>query len=404
MRRYLVLIASVVMQVCLGGTYAWSVFVPALRDVYGLSSAQTQAIFGVTVALLCVSTVLAGRWLDRWGPRPVAALGALLYACGWVLAGFSGGNYLLLLLEIGVLVGAGIGLAYLCPLATCIRWFPERKGLISGVVVAGYGAGAIVLSALASALFARGLDVLVIFRWIGMGYGTVVCLGALALSAPPAATGGEAPVPVRLGEVLRRRALWEAVAGMFCGTCAGIMIIGNLKPIGLDARLSAAVATAAISALAVGNALGRVSWGALYDRWGRAVIPLSLLFLAGAVLVLVGARSRSAGLLMAAALVGFGYGACLVLYVARVASVWGPARVGTVYPLVTLFHGAAALVGPPLGGWLFDLRGDFTVSLLVAVATAALGAGIVWALQAGSEPEAEERPRPGELLAVEPPD
>ena len=404
MRKYVILVASVVMQICLGGTYAWSAFVPALSKTYGLTSAQTQTIFGVTIAMLSLSMVFSGRLQDRIGPRWVAMIGAALYACGYLLASVSQGAYPLLLLEVGFVVGTGIGFAYVCPLATCIKWFPERKGLITGVAVAGYGAGAIVLSALAAVLFARGLDVLQIFRWMGVVYGSVVFLAALLLDVPGGRPTGAATVRVSVGAVLRHRAFWGAAVGVFCGTCAGVMVIGNLKPIGLNAGASLAVATAAISALAVGNASGRISWGALYDRWGRGVIPLSLLFLAGAVLALLGARHSGPGLLGAAVLVGFGYGACLVLYAASVASVWGPERVGSIYPLIMLFHGAGALVGPPLGGRLYDLMGDFTVPLLVAAATALVGAGIVWAVGARGGPPEGARGSAEGLLLVEPPD
>jgi OFA family oxalate/formate antiporter-like MFS transporter len=185
--------------------------------------------------------------------------------------------------------------------------------------------------------------------------------------------------------VLGHRALWGAVTGIFCGTFAGLIVIGNLKPLGLDARVAPAVATAAISALAVGNAAGRMSWGAIYDRWGRAVLPISLFFLAAAVLALLEARSFPAGLLAGAVLVGFGFGAALVLYAARVASVWGPERVGSIYPLVMLFHGAGAIVGPPVGGRLVDLTGGYTVPLLVAAAVALLGGAVVWGLLRGEE-------------------
>ncbi len=404
MRRYVVLIASVVIQICLGGTYAWSAFVPALSEKYGLSSAQTQTIFGVTIAVLTLSMVLSGRLQDRYGPRLVAMIGAALYACGYVLASFSHGAYPLLLLEVGFIVGAGIGFVYVCSLATCIKWFPERKGLITGVAVAGYGAGAIVLSYLATALFARGLDVLEIFRWIGLCYGVVVFLGALLLSVPATASPAQARVSVGLGEVLGHRAFWGLAVGVFCGTCAGVIVIGNLKPMGLHAGVGLGVATTAISALAVGNALGRISWGLLYDRWGQAVIPLSLLFLAGADLALLGARGSGAGLLLAALAVGLGYGACVVLYAARVASVWGPERVGSVYPMVMLFHGAAAFVAPALGGRLFDVTGDFTLSLLLAASTALVGAAAVWMLMARDAAPPTPAVTSEAMLMVEPPD
>lgn len=378
MRRYLILLASVVIQMCLGGTYAWSVFVPALSRDHGLSNAQTQIIFGVTIGLLSLSMVFAGRLQERRGPRLVAGIGAALYACGYLLAAHSRGEFAWLLVGIGFLAGTGIGFAYVCPLATLVKWFPERKGLITGVAVAGYGAGAILLSTLAAVLFGRGLSVLEVFRLIGFAYGSVVFLGAMTLSVPPALSEEPRSAGVCPAGLLRCREFSALVVGMFTGTFAGVTVIGNLKPIGLSGGVSAVAATAAISALAVGNTLGRISWGALYDRWGRPVIPLSLLFLGAAVLALLAGHARAVGLLVTSVLVGLGYGACLVLYAARIAAVWGPGEVGNIYPLVMLFHGAAALIGPPIGGALFDATGSYAAPLLLSTALAGLGALLVW--------------------------
>lgn len=373
MKRYSILAASILMQVCLGGIYAWSAFVPALQKGHGLSAAQTQIIFGVTIAMLTVAMVGAGRVEAKRGPRLVAASGAVLYALGYTWAAHSQGSFLLLLLGIGVIAGAGIGTAYICPISTCIKWFPERKGLITGLSVAGYGAGAIVLATLAGELFGRGWDVLSIFRLVGLLYGGIVFLCALALSAPPcASTTAVESTPVQ--GLFRQREFWALAVGMFCATFAGTLVIGNLKPIGLLGGASPALATAAISALAIGNATGRLTWGGIHDRLGAIVLPVSLAFIGAAVVGMLAVGRVENSLLSLSLLVGFGYGAALVLYAAQAAQVWGPEHVGRVYPLVMLFHGGAAMLGPALAGRVADVYGSYAPALILGAALAGVGA------------------------------
>ncbi len=142
MRKYAVLAASVVMQMALGGVYAWSTFVPALRDGHALSGAQAGLIFGTTIAAFTVTMLLAGRWLERVGPRRLAMAGGAFYGAGYLIAGHSSGEWPSLWLGIGLVSGIGIALGYVCPLTTCVLWFTERKGLVRGWAVAGFGGGA----------------------------------------------------------------------------------------------------------------------------------------------------------------------------------------------------------------------------------------------------------------------
>jgi OFA family oxalate/formate antiporter-like MFS transporter len=375
MTKYLVLLASIVIQTCLGGIYAWSVFAPALHGDYGLSMGATQLVFGICLASFTLAMIFAGRWQERRGPRLVAAVGGALFAAGYVVASFSGGRLWLLLLGIGVVAGAGIGFGYVCPLATCIKWFPRQKGFVTGLAVAGFGGGAVLLSALASALFGRGVDVFVIFRYVGLAYGAAIIVAALGLSVPAAARGGAqkaAGIPV--GTLLRDGRFWLLFGGMFAGTFAGLLTIGNLKPIGLTGGVAAALATIAISTLAVGNACGRVLWGVIADKIENRALPLSLAFLALAVLALIPLSGFGWPFVGTAFAVGFGFGACFVLYATAVAHVFGPAEVGRSYPLVFLSYGLSGTLGPPFGGLLFDLTGGYTAALVVAAALAAAGA------------------------------
>ena len=390
--KYRVLAGCMLMLTSLGGIYAWSAFVPALQAQHRLTNAQTQLLFGLTVGLFTLAMNGTGHLQDRRGPRGVALAGALLYAAGYLVASRSGGSFPRLVLGISVLSGLGMACGYVSALATSVKWFPHCRGLITGVTVAGYGAGAIVLSSVATALMNRGMPVLEVFRWMGLVYGAAVLLGALLLATPPAEAqpAVATPHPAALRDLVRQREFWALAAGMCGGTLAGLVVIGNLKPIALEAGLGAGVATAAISALAVGNAGGRVLWGLVFDRRGRRIIPWSLVMLALAVLALARAAGQAQACLLVALLVGLGYGACLVLYAARIAQVWGAERLGTVYPTMLLFHGLGALVGPGLGGALHDATGSFTWPLLAGGALPLLGALAVWQLR----PPSTERPAP----------
>lgn len=369
------------MQTCLGGIYAWSTFVPPLHSEHGLSNAQTQLIFGLTMATFTVGMVFAGRLQDRHGPRLVALVGGVLFGAGYLVAASSGGVFSLLLLGLAIIAGIGIPFGYICALATCIKWFPRRQGLVTGISVAGYGAGAILLSSLATYLLGRGMTVLEVFYWIGLVYGTVVIAAALLLEVPPEAGEVSEQATVQLGKLLRQREFWALVLGMFAGSFAGVVVIGNLKPIGLAGGLGETVATASISTLAVGNAASRICWGAILDRLGRATIVISLVFVGLAVLTVLVSGSVATAFLLVALLVGFGYGACPVIYAARVATVWGAPAVGTVYPIVLLFHGLAAITGPYLCGAMYDATGAFVAPLLVAGTVGLAGALGTWWLR-----------------------
>lgn len=370
--RFCVIPAAVLVHFCLGGVYAWSAFVPALRAEAGLTSGQTQLVFGLTIATFTVAMVGAGRLLACWGPRRVALAGGLLFACGQEVAAASGGSFLRIASGAGLLGGIGTGFGYVAALSAAMGWFPSRKGLVTGLVVAGFGTGAVALSAWVSALLAAGQPVLAVFRTVGWVYGAAIC-GAAAAFCPPPELGQEA-AEAGQGRLWRDPAFRTLAWGIFCGTFGGLLVIGNLKTISVDSGWRPETATLAISLFAVGNAAGRIVWGWFSDRWGYVTIPRSLLFLGLSLVLLLLARLVPATLCVTTLLVGFGYGACFVVYAAQVASRYGASGVTRVYPLIFLAYGAAGLTGPPLAGWLYDVT--HTTAWSVAAGAAVLAAGV----------------------------
>jgi OFA family oxalate/formate antiporter-like MFS transporter len=372
-RRYLILLSGILIQVCLGGIYAWSTFVPPLQDTYGLSTAQTQILFGMMIALFTTAMVFSGRMLERVGPRWVALTGAVLFAAGYLVASLSGGRFIPLLSGLGLLAGLGTGFGYVCPLATMMKWFPEHKGLVTGLAVAGFGGGAVLLSITAERLMAGGVGVLDVFRWIGFGYGLVIFLSALVLSNPGTVTMVRNRPALLPGELFTDRFFLMMGTGIFTGTFAGLLVIGNLKPLILSLQGDSSLPGLAIVLFSAGNAAGRIVWGFLTDRLGKTAIPLSLLslflplFLAGAF------APVPAVLLPSVFLVGCGFGSCFVVYSVLTAAEYGIDRFGRIYPVVFLFYGLAGISGPWIGGGLFDRTSDYRVSLLFALATMLAG-------------------------------
>lgn len=376
-RRYIVLVAGIVMQACLGGIYAWSAFVGPLQEL-GYSAAQTQAVFGIAIATFSFLVIVTGPLQDRFGPRPLACISAILLCVSYVVAGRLGGSMLGLCASIGVLGGLAIAIGYICPVATLIKWFPRHKGLVCGLAVAGYGGGAIVLSAIVETLLARGWFVLDIFLFIGLIYGPVVLVAGSLLFVPgkDASRWGESSTHV---QVIKDSRLWLLFMGMLCTTAGGLGLLGNLKPAAEAFGMSVKVAAMSVGAFAVGNMIGRVAWGVGLDRLGgKRVVMISMAGMGLAVPASIIAGGWPPAFMILVAVVGFCYGGCFAIYPALVAQLYGPAVVGRAYGIVIIAQGLSALGAPAIGGMSFDHLGTYTPGLLAAAVPAWIGLMVFW--------------------------
>lgn len=394
--RSAVVVGAVLIQLCLGAIYAWSVFTPALTEA-GWSKVQTQIVFSVGLAMFAIVMVAAGRKLGTWGPRRLAVAGGLTLGAGYVIAGLGGGtSFWTVLLGVGVVGGSGIGLAYVVPIAVGMRWFPDHKGFITGAAVAGFGFGALGWVKLAgewgNLIVDRGLGAT--FVIYGVAFAVLVLAGSTVMRMPPAgwlpagytppqAAAGSGGEEFRPRQMLRTPQFHLISLTFMVSAGAGLMSIGLMKLYPIEALTANGVSAAEASAIAgtamavffsLANGIGRLAWGTLSDRLGR---KRSVVIMAASQGVFLFAFTVMAGnqylLYLGAALIGFNFGGNFALFPALTADEFGDGAVGRNYPWVFLSYGIGGIVFPILGGWLGDL-GNFPLAFAICGAACLVGA------------------------------
>src|SRR2546426_5317432 len=250
--RWLIAVAGIVMQLALGAVYAWSGFRIPLTKSYGWTVSQVTLAFELAILMLGFAAFAGGLWMKRSDPRHVAAIGGLCYGLGLVLAGQVGGHLGLLYLSYGVLGGIGLGLSYIVPVATLIKWFPDKRGMITGIAVAGFGAGALITAPIAQRLIAA-VGVSSTFMILGIAYFAIIMLAASVMKNPPEGytPPGFQPSSVRgstaqdftLRQALRTRQWYGLWLTLFLNSAAGIAIISQASPMAQEiSRVNAATA------------------------------------------------------------------------------------------------------------------------------------------------------------------
>lgn len=359
--------ASVLIMCCAGSVYAWSIFVAPLQSTYGLSTGQTQLIFGFIIASFSITMLFVDRIQLKLGLRITACIGAVLFSAGYLLASFSGGSVFIILLGISVLSGAGMGFGYVTVLTNLVKWLPGHKGLATGIAVAGFGSGAILLSQIVQPILNHGMAVNDIFRAIGIIYGVIFLAGALLISAPLTTTKTEYEKPASVRTFAKDRHFWVLFYTFFAGSFAGLMLIGNLKAIGLTYGISERSAGLAIVVLSMGNAAGRILWGQVYDKiGGKRAVAAALALTSVFTLILVTRIPGDIAFLALCLVFGLCYGANFVLYASDVSNIYGIQQLGVIYPFVSIAYGISGIAGPLAGGFIFDATKHYSLPIILS--------------------------------------
>ena len=380
-RGWVVTLAGMGLNLALGILYAWSVFSKQLTEPVsagGFGWTKTQATLPYTLAIACFALTMipAGRLQDRLGPRVIASAGGVLTGAGLIVASFaSAASMMPALVGFGLLAGTGFGLGYAAATPAAVKWFPpEKKGLITGLVVAGFGIAPVYIAPLSKHLLVtHGVNAS--FRILGVAFLVVATAFAQFIRNPPVAqlATRKSAASTRAGadatwrEMVRTPFFYSIYLQYACAATAGLMIVGHMaRIVSVQSGNTIQIGFVFVALLATFNAAGRIAAGVISDHVGRVVTIGFVCVLQTCAMFVFSGFSTVGGFILGSAVVGFSYGACLALFPATVADRWGTKNLGLNYGILFTAWGLGGVVGPILAGKIADATGSYAGAYQVA--------------------------------------
>jgi len=383
-RAMQILVAGFCINLCFGILYAWSVFNKALVSEWGWSAADASAPYALATIMFSVCLLVAGILQDRMGPRKILILGATLTGLGMIASSFAE-SVLMLNITFGVITGTGIGFGYACLSPSAMKWFhPSKKGMVNGLIAAGFGLAAVYLAPLPSALIG-GMGISNTFMILGVGVLVIAVPLAATINNPapgyvpeaPKVKEGEAPVVVKKSADLNWKAmlktpqfysLWIMYA---FAAAAGLMIIGNITNIAsVQANLPNAVYLASL--LAIFNSGGRIAAGILSDKIGGVRTLMLAFILQGVNMMMFSSFNTEIMLIVGTAVAAVGYGTLLAVFPSLSAEFYGLKNYGTNYGVLYTSWGIGGAIGAAVVGYSMTQGGGYDLAYTISAAMMAV--------------------------------
>jgi OFA family oxalate/formate antiporter-like MFS transporter len=388
--RVVPVIAAIVIQLCLGTAYLWSIFQNGIASsLFQGDNAAAGLTFSLLLAMLTIGSTIGGRMADKYGPRNVVILGGWILAAGFFLASFvTASAPWLIWVTYGVMGGVGMGFTYSTTIACAQKWYPDKRGLITGIIVASLGFGGVVFTPIIESLIAAFGGVAQgetrTFLVLSIIFAVVCTVGGWFVRNPPKdyapqgqavkAAGGVASVSYTPAQVLRMPQFYILTATLMLACMGGLMMIGFAKPIAI-ARGMAESATIGVYAISLFNSFGRLFWGWLSDRLGRKNTLLVLLT-GTAVLSLMVNLAAGLWIYVLIGCIGFIYGGFLSTFPAFTADLFGAKNMAANYGMVLIGFGIGAVVSSYVAGHFKNVAAQDISLMFPAFVIAAIAAGI----------------------------
>lgn len=372
------------MNLALGTLYGWSVFVAPLEKQFGWTRADTSMVFTIAVIVFALSFVLAGRIQDKIGPLPCSLAGGILVSLGFFLCSYTT-SLTWLYVCFGVIGGLGNGFGYATPIPVMGKWFPDKRGLAVGLAVGGYGAGSAIFGPLAQLKLIPAYGLPATFQILGAIFFVMTMLGALLLRNPPAgyrpegwspaaAQSADAARQFAPAEVLRTPTFYLMWVGYALGCSAGLMVISQIVPFATSVGIAgAALSTMTLVVGAFGNAMGRILSAWMSDRLGRINVLRTMIGISVLAMPALYAVGSNVALLYGAVFVVYWcYGTQLSVNGVAASDFWGIQNAGVNYGMLFTAWGVAGIIGPRIGGVLFDRYHNYQAAFYAAAALSAV--------------------------------
>ncbi|SDT45102.1 OFA family MFS transporter [Microlunatus soli] len=387
--RWLIPPAALAIHLCIGQVYATSVYKEALRERFDTNLTSIGLIFSIAIVALGLSAAVFGTWVDRVGPRKAMFTAACCWAVGFLVAaaGIAAGQLWLVYLGYGLIGGIGLGIGYISPVSTLMKWFPDRPGLASGMAIMGFGGGAMVAAPLSKQLLAwygveaaPGPAVTKLFITLGVAYFVFMMMGVITIRVPsqgwqpphfdPAAVRAKPLVStgnVSAANAIKTPQFWLLWIALMCNVTAGIGILENADKMiqdffrdGSNSAVSAVAAAGFVGLLSVGNMSGRFIWSTASDGIGRK--PTYLIYLGGGIvlyllLAFVGGASVPLFVLFCLVIISF-YGGGFATAPAYLRDLFGTFQVGAIHGRLLTAWSTAGIVGPLIVNRVLDSQGE----------------------------------------------
>jgi MFS family permease len=394
--RWVLILVGLVINLCLGTIYSWSVFVAPVTQYFTAELGQTVTAsevlmpFSVFLAFFALAMPFTGKYIEKYGPRNITIVGGVLTGLGWLLASFAT-SIPMLYVVYGIIGGIGVGIAYGVPVAVAARWFPDRRGLAVGLTVLGFGFSAFFTANIAGWLIAA-YGVMTTFRIFGMAFVILTIFLALPLKfpkagwtprgwTPPAPAAGQAVTcEFRRDQMLRSPSFIGLWLCYFIGCLAGLMAISIARPVGSDLGVEAGLAIMLVGVFAIFNGFGRPVFGAITDRFTPRNAAMISFVLIGAAALLLWQFPTELIYIIAFVILWGCLGGWLAIAPASTGFYFGTSDYPRCYGVVFLAYGAGAIAGPQLAGFIKTSTGSYLGVFPYVLALAVIGFVIAWAL------------------------
>jgi len=380
--RWVIIFVSFILNLILGSAYAWSVFQPRLIEMFGYTTTQASFAFTLSLGLVPFAMIIGGKVQAKLGARLTILIGGLIFGAGFALAGFSTENIIILYLTYGMLGGVGIGLVYGTTVPNSVKWFPDKRGLAGGIVVGGFGGGAVVFAPLFR-IAVESIGLLETFTYSGIAFTVIIVMAQLFISepplhykpigwSPPDSGVGSASINLGVAQMLKTTRFYVLFFIYTLACVTGLMIIAHAGHIA-EVRIGVTPALAATSVvlLGVANTVGRLFWGAISDKIGRYQALILMYAMTALMLLLLTFATGYPLFIISVMGIGLCFGGFVGVFPSITAEVFGTENLGMNYGVMFIAFGIAAFVGPRLAATLFESSGFHTAAFITATVMSA---------------------------------